>query len=375
MVIALVLMTGFATASQPALDGPGFVRAINGLQDGVENIILVIEGGFDFVGPEKLIAPRKKIPTDRYQGTYAYRKDGSSLLETYRHSSLRPDSPLSIERLATLRGQLQSQTLSPDRRRANEDIRNSHGDPAALDMTGSASRILLLWYLQRLSAQSPPAISEQAWEEVDGHQCLRVRIDRYPRIVQRKKPTERMWIDMERGGNPLKIEWLADEKVEMRTRDIKLERFPIQEGGHAWIPVAGIAESFVWGSDYYETPIIRETYGVVRGTVKINKGLSDRAFRLETASEFTGSPYLAKARQEFSGEVKRMAQVPDEDITPASIQARLDRELAEADRQSAMLDASAPGSSTWGWPLILQVSLGGLGLLALVVVVWARKTR
>jgi len=375
MVFALaIFLVSLAADDPPNLDGPQVVRAILGRQEGIHDLTLVFEGGFDFVGPEKLIAPRKGNVGATYQGTYGYRSDGSVLLETYNRSFLQPDSPLYIERQAVLRGQLESQTLNPDLRKGHRQIMTSRGSAGSLDMQGSASRIVLHWYFQKLATQQPPpAIMELAWEAVDGHQCLRFRVDSAPGSVNDRKVTLRFWVDLERGGNPLRIEWLIGEKLILRTSGIRLQEFPSGGGGGAWLATSGTTEIFRWGEEFYDVPIFRETYKVLDGSVRINPGLSDRAFRLETVSEVTGSPFLTKARDEFEGEAKRKKREPVADITPAGVQARLDRELAEANRQSRMLDASSAGGRDW--PMVVQLFLGGLGVVALIIALWKRKAR
>ena len=374
---ALLLVLFAGQAPSPQFDGPRFVKAIQGLHAEIEDVSLICEGRHDYVGPMKLIAPRTEWPNDTFQENYLYRGDGASLIEAYVRSGLRPKSPLSIRRMSTLGGQLQRHHVNPDAR-APLKIINSRGGSAAFAMPKSAALIVQLWYFQRLSAEKPPKLSEEAWELVDGQRCLRIRIDTDPDSYPGDKhPSHRFWIDMARGGHPLKYEWLEGESARLRAHDIRLESFPRPGGGREiWFPVSAVVDTFCWGGQIYAEPIFQEHYGVVAGSLKINQRLSDRAFRLETASETTGSPFLAGARQAFRAETERIAREPSEPIDPKSVQERLDRELAEADRQSRMLNASSTASGPRNWASLLPTALGIVGIALIVgVAAWKVKSR
>jgi hypothetical protein len=55
---------------------------------------------------------------------------------------------------------------------------------------------------------------------------------------------------------------------------------------------------------------------------------------------------------------------------PAGVQERLDRNLAEADRQSERLIASSPARQAWDWPLLIQIILTSVGTISLGVAGW-----
>ena len=152
-----------------------------------------------------------------------------------------------------------------------------------------------------------------------------------------------------------------------RIHDILLDRFKLPGGGEAWLPVQGVSESFSLNRKSYADPIMCETYHVVPERPVLNRDLSDRVFSLawkENGSETDG---LLTSRREFDEAARRFrSSLPPRD--PDSVKERLDKEVAEADRQSKMLEASSATRSSWSWLTLLPYgfSLGGVGLVGVV---------
>lgn len=149
-----------------------------------------------------------------------------------------------------------------------------------------------------------------------------------------------------------------------RVAPISLMQVKTQDGKLVWLPVQG--EANVFGSiegPYNQEPTGQETYRVVTGSVQINPDLPDEVFVVHT-----------KPRRELGNAIALRAQNPVEakpakverpKTNPASVQARLDAKMAEADRQAREIEASSPARASWGVVGVSQAMFAvvGFGLI------------
>ena len=217
----------------------------------------------------------------------------------------------------------------PDQR--NERPTVGGGGAGVLNHTGSPERIHYSWFFLTLKDPAAKGYEFLGWEDVGGHRCLKVQLDEVWGLPEHMedRPTIRFWIDMERGGHPLRIDFRKGEKVRMRTADIELQRVPGPDGRERWFPVRGVTYVFPFPgpnmtrSGRWDT----RTYAVIDGTVRFNQNLPDAFFTLDWKGALPENESLATRRKVF--------RKPPRRNDPEGIKVRcLREELAEADQQS-----------------------------------------
>ncbi len=333
--------------------------------------LLETGGGFDDVefiyeGSARAI-DRDDAGSDRdFQGTAAYRRDGSAHLGLYVEPADR-SKPLNRQDFALFRNKLTEASRvadAPDDPKASGH-RESPGIVASLDRPTSIFRIFLAPKLLELLREDNFAFSCLGWERRDGHDCLKVEVA-YGNPADRPA-RGRYWIDLERGANPIHFESYEGDRLRMRTTDIALGSFP-DGAAVRWIPVRGKHQSFVSGiTSLSNSPVREEEYALVADTIRFDQKLPDRRFSIDYRPD-EGAGGLRKMKAQFDSTPARPRRKRE------SPQQRLDRVLAEADAQSAQLEASSPSRASWlaqyGWSA--AVTGAGLAVLGLAGVWWKR---
>ncbi len=358
MLSLLICPIFLAQIDGPAIDATQFKQLIQGAHSIVRDVSFLFEGGSAYIGPRSQIKFDPALAAINYQGIYAFRSDGSELLDNYVHVNKKKDS-FKHNTYFTLGEKYEFVERQPDQARAR--VMKLKHVIGALNQLGSPERILFLYYFQ---GRDPAAMNYQflGWEDVDGHRCLKIQMDEVKTINDRPdRPMFRFWIDMERGGHPLRVDSLRGDKLLGRTEKIRLAQFPTEDGKQqVWLPVYGEDLSFAGEvGEYRDSPSFRETYSLVDGTIQINRGLKDDQFSLDWKGGMPETEGLKKLKEEFG-------PTPLYRNDAASVQERLEKKLAEADQQSARLDASAAGRSAWSSATVAQLSVAAVGVLLLV---------
>lgn len=307
--------------------------------------------------------PRAGRTPRLFQTHYAF-QDGrppAGLLDLYEFVA--PDPPSHRSRALLDR----SLELS-DRPRAldpiNPKLKQPQQTPGAsfsLNITYSPQIFFYLWYFPALTRLRVPTFdySVLGWEEVAARRCLKVKLGIVPGGLL--SPDYLLfWIDIERGGHPLNVERYHEEHLIYRVADIELMLVQTVEREAVWLPVRGTVDVFGSAGNPQATATSRETYRVVTGSVQINLDLPDDVFRVHT-----------KPRRELGNAIALRAQNPIEKqlskeepfkTDPASMQARLDAKMVEADRQAKEIEASSPARTSWGGVNVAQAVLAVLGV-------------
>jgi hypothetical protein len=175
------------------------------------------------------------------------------------------------------------------------------------------------------------------------------------------------WIDMERGGNPIRV--ISRKKgVQTGIGEIRLREFTAEDGVKLWLAVEGRFESFSWNGTLHSKPLLRETFLVLADTVRINQGLGDDAFQVKDVIA-PRSEALKDARRAY--ETYRYPPAPKSD--PRSVGEQLEAQAAEVEAKGLALDAGQDkGMIAW----IVARGLAGAGLLILAaagVLAWRRR--
>ncbi len=370
LVILLSSLALVAQEPSPKVEGGQLVNIVRGAYAGLNGYSFVYEG-------ERRLVRAATSQEDQdssylsYQGIYAYRFDGSTYLDVYLKGRSEP-AHLVRSKGAIFRDKTELVAFEPDSRSARS-IRVLQRNPYALERE-SPQKIMYHWFFQAVADASALNYEFLGWEPQDGRSCLKAKLDLSPSPPGSKSANSAyvFWIDLERGGNPLRVDYLArPPHVAERVHDIKLERFEVPGRGPIWFPISGILDTFVIDANSYsDTPILQESYVVVRRTLRFNQDMPNSMFTVKWKGETAGSRELV-LRKEFDEAATHPAPALRND--PASVRATLDRRLAEAESQSRMLEASSAARETRDASLLLLVAVVLGGLACLVAAVLLRR--
>jgi hypothetical protein len=358
MHLAVVLgVMVIAQDTKPVVDAEQFLRLIQGLQADYQDVSLVYEGSLTDLASVLGVEVSETVTTS-YQGHFAYRVDGSFLRDSYtRHLVDNDDGTIFRSTIAALDDRMTRVDYTLDDR--EKKPREGEAAPQLLGEAMSPGRFLWIWYFQMLEDPAGLNYEFQGWEEVDGRSCLRVELDRSRGSSRRKY---RFWIDVERGGHPLRVDQVWDGEVVLRTDGIRLELLSADDGKELWFPVMGRTQQFVrrdGTGEMSRSPTMRDQCSIASGTVRINAGLGDKVFSVDWEG-LSSTPELDDLRSK--------AEVPAEPrrFDAESVREDLDRMLAEADAQSERLVASAQ-PPWWRRPgTLAPIGFAILGVVLLV---------
>ncbi|RUL88243.1 LolA-like protein [Tautonia sociabilis] len=351
-----ILIALAACGQSPELDADPFLRVIRGLHDDIADVSLVYEAVIEVRGPGQ------SADRDEIQGTYVYRSDGASVIDSFTHSSA-AGAAFTHRRYALLEGRLEETYDSPDLMGVPLPVITGSGSGGVLNMPGSPHRILYLWYFAPSENLTMEGFENLGWEEIDGHRCLHVRLQRHPGS---RTTSISFWIDLERGGHPLRMEMHDDGKLLSRVDQIRLNSFNVN-GTEYWLPVHGVQETYWDGKTYHDEPTVRETYDVVRSSVRFNQNPPDHIFTAEGAPKKPADPGLRALDDDFQRQVAQAKSAPMPRTDPDSVQENLDRRLAEAERQAEMVEASSAARRVWGPGRLSRIGLAVFGIVAIGV--------
>ncbi len=349
------------------LDRREFVSLMHSLFEECRTVSFVFEGERRQLSQGS--GREAKIPT-AYQGHYALRatKQQAGLLEIYK--SVAPNPPEHIS-LSLLNGILDrsyrpnpSQILDPRRVLPPP----SSGGPGSLNESPSPELFVYLWYFSTYGPQAPAEMIYEhlGWEDVAGHRCVKVRLSHAPLNVGTEWQ-DVMWIDLQRGGHPLKIESLYENNLIYTVDSIELRQTRTQVNDKLlWFPTQGTVNVFgSFARKSNGTLRAQEEYHVVLGSLQLNLPLDDSVFVVHTKPrrELHNSASI-RADKPFDAAPARSPARPKTDAV--SVQQRLDAHLATARRQAADVKASSPARNWWDRTTVVQGTLTviGLGLLA-----------
>jgi hypothetical protein len=368
MSLLALMLCACVQAPNVSMDRDTFMNVMKGLHFSIRDVSFVYEGKVEFVGRSDLLKGRPREPLEAtFQGDVSIRGDGSCLIDLY--SKGKGIDQLLVRAVHLYHeDQLEQVEYAPDRKGAATVTARRRGSPAELNASMSPHRFLFLWFFQPQHMEDLGDFEALGWEDVDGHRCVKVRFGLYQRLNRPIKSTVTLWVDLERGGHPLKVEWRDDGILQMATRTIELARIG-DKSEKIWLPVSAVFESYAWDSSTEKDPVFRETYGVVAESIRLNQGLPDSGFTLSAVERGSSSPALRQVLAEYRAAAEAApARRPRTDR--ASVQARLDASLEQARRQSKLLEASSPARDAWGWfnPLQFAFVAAGVALVAAGVI-------
>ncbi len=367
-VTLLALFGGLAIAQAPAPEvGPDqFLRLMRGLHAEYRDVAFIYEGTYSHLD-HGLTGERATVKSS-YQGYFAARDDGAALYDVFIREADDPEGIVLRNTYAILDGAMVRLGRTVGQRAGVPEEGKAGG--GVLGQSMSAGRLNRTWYFQALEDPAALHYEFQGWEEVDGHRCLRVQLDymQMPGPMLPERHVLRFWIDMERGGHPLKVEHWQGETLWYRTDDVRLDQVPTADRKTVWLPVKGRTQQFT-DSDLKQVdePVARETYSVAFGTARINAGLPDEVFSVNWKGGLPDSAELKRLRE-------TPAPAPRND--PQGVQERLDATLAKADAQADRLEASSAARETWDAGSLWSIGLAAFGILligGIVVYRWRMR--
>ncbi len=359
----VVTLAVISQSTDPVIDAPQASRLLAATRADIRDVSFVFEGYYSGCIEG---TPIEKVGPGRgpvYQGNYAIRCTTpehfyAALLDRFVEN--RDAKPPSEEQdtIGILQGHMIRITRQPDE--GVKFVSEAIGGPVSLAWPGSPERINYLWYFSTHTDLASRNYICQGWEDVDGHRCLRFQVDLIPEDTQHVSGHHvvRYWIDLERGGHPLRVEQRVNDGpngLEFRAFGIKLKHLPLPDGRRVWFPVEGRVESFLSTAGLTRSPVCFETYAVLDGTVRFNQNIPDDVFSLKSRAKLPETEQMAKQRPRY--------ELPPPRQDPVGIKERLDRVLVEADKQTKQLDASAPAADSWPW--VPQAGLVAFGVLAI----------
>jgi hypothetical protein len=370
----LLLVTVLSQAQGPHVGPDQFARLMESHHAAIQDVSFVYEGRDGGVPPSRTLEGvlAEPVPGEShtsFQGEYSFRSDGATRLDSFdvMHYDGRD---INIHQIAAIfAGKCSKVTQFPDHR--GEKGTASGGGRGALNRPCSPERIFYSWYFRTAGSSNGSGYEFQGWELVDGHRCLKVQFDERTGHAARPPGSivTRFYIDMERGGHPLKVEFMDRKGLRMRAVDIQLAEVSLPDGRQKWFPMRGRLETFVTTDPSYTIkPIGYEIYSVVGGTVRFNQKLPDRFFSIDWTGAHPDNATMARLRREF--------RKPPRRNDPKGLSEYVKTALAEADSQTRQIEASSVARDAWTWASAFQVllTLTGIGLIVGVgIVKWRSR--
>jgi hypothetical protein len=334
------------------------------LHEPLHDVSFVYEGEMKYVGPAGLKGSDLEKIGHSFQGNFAYRSDGSLLFEKY--TTVKSNGfrlHLIFTKLGDKISEAKENPLNGEWRVLNARARQ--GVSYANDITFKYSYIN---YFKQLVSPDDFGYEFEGWESIDGRRCLRLRIDLYPQSPNPNRPDTRFWIDMDRGGNPSKVEIRRGDKLVTSVR-MELQSFAGAGGKPIWLPIREEISNYTRDGECYDYPIFQEIGYIVAGSLQLNRDLPDSTFVLDARDPARTPARLSKAIR-----AARAGNRPLLRTDPEGVKKELDRKLAEAKQQARQLDASAPEDGR-AWTTYISRGLLIAGAIGIIVAAAANLRR
>lgn len=355
-----VLVAAAGSSSGEPVSAEQFLNILRAEYAKIHDFAFVFEGERRFVGPVSQDG-KPKPPLGRFfQGTFQYRDDESYFLDMYKREG---KADASSHTMMTLQKRDHQVALSPDYHGRRRRILHRQLNADEFYVASSPLEYVHITYLMAFRTTKDFDYEFEGWEQIDGHTCLRVLVDRNPGVTT-TKPIRRYWFDVKRTMQPIRVHVLYDKKMSKSVENVVLTE--VRSGSDAvWMPVSAEIKEFTWMGEYHDSPVIEETNYVVNGSLRVNQGLRDEIFDLER-SQALGPNAVSPSRKQVDSRVR---------TDPAGVKEELDRRLAAANEQATMLDASKDAAAENAIATYAPYVLGCAGVVVLVSIGIIRMRR
>jgi hypothetical protein len=371
LVLALGLVAAGAADDEVLSDREQVQNLLRSLHGPVADFEFQYEGHFrrlmkpDYSSlPDKLriASERAALRSDNsyYQGTMAFRQDWAAHLDLYDRPE-DDEQPLRREITRVLRGKYSRRVLIPDQ---GGPVGGDRSEPGGLLMfRGPKNALWMCLYTHlMISLKMKETVQRyrfEGWQTVGDARCAILKFEPVGSSTGQPGLVDTFYVDLERGGHPLRFERDDAGQRAAEVVDIKLAQFETEDGQSVWFPVSGRLFSYGMGLTYAKTPAVEQTFEVLRGTVAFNQDLGDSRFTLDhnvSAKDKPDPKLLRKAAQRSRSE---------------SIASRLAKELRKAEAASPELTAETPSQRGWfarNVPLLILPLLGVGALLTAILI-------
>ncbi len=356
MILVALALTGTADG----LDADGFLQVMGEASSRLRDFAFVFKGDHIYVGPPEDLKGDPENLIMRFQGQCAWRPDGALFLETYQRIGDTAMQPMSKDRVVILGDRTERLTRQSNMLDAKPEVNvTPRATPGSFTLANSPLRIFTTWYF--LNARRPKLLNfrDLGTEEIEGRPCLHIQYDELPFAIEGGVPRKHFWIDLERGGHSVRIEKRKADRLMDRTTIELAEVEGVDKERH-WFPTRGVVESYNLDGRYYDKPVLINRIEVVPSSLRINQGLGDEVFGIESKRDVTDTSSLANVREEFLNP----PPMPEVKTDFESVQRQLDEQLAKKDATSKRLEAEPEvgGGAGLGW---VASSLATVGVLLL----------
>lgn len=381
MTIVLICQALLSLYPQDHVSADQFGRLVEAQSASLRDLCFLYEGANRWVGPRSLFGKDPDLYGAQYQGAYLYRRNDAAMKDVY----LKPHnnaSQMSRLKVAFLKAGIRQSRLLPGEippRGPSTQPPIMPGNMYSLGRYGSPNHLFRIWMLLDIAKFQATDYRFSGWDSIDGHRCLKFRL-----IASGKRDNEgcydEFWVDLDRNANVLRVEGYDGNKLRSRIDEVQLKPVLSPEGTEIWVPIRSRLRGYVWEDVHYNDPVTEDLIEVVDGTILLNQGLPDAVFdvRRETTLPQLGELDRIRRLAGDSALANDFDATPQTSIRldPAGVRQRLDKSLAEADRQAVMLEASAPSRAPWSGTGISQIVafFAGACLIACAFVL-RRRTR
>jgi hypothetical protein len=235
---------------------------------------------------------------------------------------------------------------------------------------GCAPRYFYASFLRQVQATGPSVLKISGWEPVDGHNCLKVVVNAFPSAPFERTLAVHLWLDIARGGNPLRVEQHFRGEIRRRIDQIRLKEFADAKGRGVWIPISGRSQTFRWNRKVYPHPITEDTFYVVQGSVILNDPRDKREIMDSGSRRIHERAVRTGGSVKLGGRTQQQAR-----MRPAEVRKQLEAQLKEAQQQHGMPDASRSAAPAFWETTFPQWLFGGIGIAVLVLCLVIRARR
>ena len=341
LALSLVRMTQPESTDHRVED---LCNVVRGLQRDLVNIECEYEGGIVFT--KEILGTSEDRPDGSFTGLFLRRRDGAWLYDDYSQDLTKPSAALYRETILIKDGRRTVLARTVDAPNSGAGVVRDAGFPSLYE-SRSPFRVFCIDHLVSALDYSDKRLEIQPADTVDGHRCevLDVIQGSDPSKDHQYTITLRFWIDLERGGHPIRIDESYPGR-EMITRLVVegIEQFDAG-GKRIWLPTKSTFEGFSWVGPNRKIvrksfPTSRERIFLIRDSLRFPKEIPESRFKLNYTPGTIISDNLKKKHVEFSKQkpvVAKEGKRPTRDETEQQLQ----EQLRLAEEQMKELRASS----------------------------------
>ena len=316
---------------------------VRGLQRDLVNIECEYEGGS--VLTKEALKTSEDGPIDSFTGLFLRRQDGAWLYDYYSQDLRKPSAALYRETIQIKDGRRTVLARSVESPKTGSVVVGDSRYPALFTLQ-SPFRVLCIDHLISAIDYADKRLKIQPAEIIDGHRCevLDVILSADPAKDTEFTTTERFWIDLERGGHPIRVEeTYPDHKMISRLVVEAVEQFDAG-GRKIWIPTRSTDEGFAWAGPkrtpgFLPFPTSRQRIFLIRDSLRFPKEIPDSRLNLNYRPGTIISDNLKKKQVEFSRQKVEVSH--DRGPTRDETEQQLQEQLRLAEEQKKELQASS----------------------------------